>query len=96
MDKYFQAIEAGVLPVQWRRPVTDAHAIQETLFLGLRLNQGVDWDRLKSMSGNQSLQKIEDSLRELGDKGLAEWRDSIVRLTPSGMLLSNEVFQLFV
>ena len=32
----------------------------------------------------------------IGEAGLVERTDSVVRLTPRGMLLSNEVFQKFV
>jgi len=62
----------------------------------LRLTDGVDWSRLSRNHGGDDMSGYEDSLHELSDKGLVEWKDSIVRLTPSGMLLSNEIFQLFV
>jgi oxygen-independent coproporphyrinogen-3 oxidase len=93
---YFQAVEAGNSPVQWREPVTAVQALGETLFLGLRLTRGVDWDRLRSGSHGSDLTKYEDALQELRIKGLIERRDSVVRLTAPGMLLSNEIFQLFV
>jgi oxygen-independent coproporphyrinogen-3 oxidase len=96
MEEYLQAIDNGRLPIKWRQPVTEGQAIEETLFLGLRLNQGVDWNQLRNMSGSHLLKKYEDSLRDLCDKGLVEWDGSIVRLSRLGMLLSNEVFQLFV
>jgi oxygen-independent coproporphyrinogen-3 oxidase len=96
MDAYLASVEAGRLPVSRREPLTEAQALEETFFLGLRLNGGLGWDRLKAVYGGHSLQKYEKSLRELCDKGLVEWKDSTVRLTPLGMLLSNEVFQLFV
>ena len=70
--------------------------MQETLFLGLRLTAGVDWSRLKSIYGGETLGRYQDSLREFSARGWIEWKDSMVRLTPSGMLLSNEIFQLFV
>jgi len=96
MNAYLREVEAGRLPVSWREPVAEAQALGETLFLGLRLNRGVDWKSLKSIYGGQALQKHEESLRELSIDGLVEWTDSRVRLTRLGMLLSNEVFQHFV
>jgi oxygen-independent coproporphyrinogen-3 oxidase len=96
IEDYLNAIESGCSPVSWREPVTPAHALEETLFLGLRLSQGVNWSQLRSGHSSCDLSKYEDSLRELSGRGLLEWKDSVVRLTASGMLVSNEIFQLFV
>ena len=96
IEDYLSAIESGRSPVSWRKTVTPAQALEETLFLGLRLAEGVDWRQLRSRYGDNNIMKYEDSLRELSARGLLEWRDSVVRLTASGMLVSNEIFQLFV
>ncbi len=96
MDEYLRAVEAGRAPVSWRRPVTEEQAVEETLFLGLRLNRGVDWGRLKNIAGRRSMGKYEGPLQELSGRGWVEWHGSTVRLTPAGMLMSNEIFQLFV
>ncbi len=96
IEDYLSAIESGRSPVSWRETVTPAQALGETLFLGLRLTEGVDWRQVRSRYGDNDVLKYEDSLRELSGRGLLEWRDSVVRLTASGMLVSNEIFQLFV
>jgi oxygen-independent coproporphyrinogen-3 oxidase len=96
MDAYLGSVEAGGSPVQWRETVTGRRALQETLFLGLRLKQGVDWKRLEDGFANGEAGRYRDSLRSLAEGNLIEWEDCVVRLTPRGMLLSNEIFQLFV
>jgi oxygen-independent coproporphyrinogen-3 oxidase len=96
MNSYLQAVEFGKSPVEWREPVESAQALEETLFLGLRLNRGVDWHRLRQNYDSSELEACESSLREMSASGLLEWKDRIIRLTPLGMLLSNEVFQKFV
>jgi oxygen-independent coproporphyrinogen-3 oxidase len=93
---YFDAVEAGRDPVEWRETLSQSQSLAESLFLGLRLTQGVDWSRLQAVYGTESLAQYEPGLREFVQKGLVEWTDSMVRLTRSGMLLSNEVFQLFI
>jgi len=93
---YFDAIEAGKSAVDWREPVASGRSLAESLFLGLRLTRGVDWEMLQGIYGREILRQYEPGMRELSERGLVEWKDSTVRLTPSGMLLSNEVFQLFV
>jgi oxygen-independent coproporphyrinogen-3 oxidase len=96
MKSYLDAVEAGRSPVEWLTRVESSQALEETLFLGLRLNQGLDWRRLSQNFNPCSLGPYEESLRLMSERGLLEWRDSVVRLTPRGMLLSNEVFQSFV
>lgn len=93
---YFQKVETGLSPVRRRYPISAAQALGETLFLGLRLTEGVDWNHLQSVFGKDKLAGYADSLRGLSAKGWIEWRGSKLRLTARGMLLSNEIFQLFV
>ena len=96
LNAYLESIERGGSPIEWRQPLQRTHALAETLFLGLRLNQGVDWNRMNREYDADELAAHEVSLREMSQQGLVEWNDSAVRLTPRGMLLSNEVFQAFV
>jgi len=96
MGDYLRFLEAGESPVVWRSGVTPDQAMQETLFLGLRLTRGIDWEALKAAHPERKLSIYEASLRALSDKRLAEWKGPVVRLTPAGMLVSNEIFQMFV
>jgi len=96
LDGYFDSIENDLSPVCQRYPIGDSQALEEALFLGLRLTDGVDWRQLQNTYGADELSRHEVSLREFSAKGWVEWKDSVVRLTPTGMLLSNEIFQLFV
>jgi oxygen-independent coproporphyrinogen III oxidase len=67
-------------------------AFEESLFLGLRLNEGVDLDRLRSQFGDDLLQGAMPALFEVRDAGLLEINGDCARLTPQGRLVSNEVF----
>jgi oxygen-independent coproporphyrinogen-3 oxidase len=96
MDDYFRSIETGSSPVCGRYPVSALQALEETLFLGLRLTHGVDWNQLQRTYGGDILARYEASLRSFSARGWMEWENSTVRLTPSGMLLSNEIFQEFL
>jgi len=96
MDDYLLAIEAGISPVDWREQLDEARALEETFFLGLRLNDGVNWSWLQDRFGRDGLEKHEKAIRKLIDEGLLERKDSILRLTSLGRLLSNEVFQRFI
>jgi oxygen-independent coproporphyrinogen-3 oxidase len=66
-------------------------AFEESLFLGLRLNEGVDLNRLRNQFGVM-LDAAMPALLEVRDAGLLELGTDRMRLTPQGRLISNEVF----
>jgi oxygen-independent coproporphyrinogen-3 oxidase len=65
---------------------TAADSSAEPLFLGLRLSEGTDAD----------WSRFERAVREFEREGLLEIAGRRLRLTPRGVLLSNEVFAAFV
>lgn len=65
--------------------VTQAEAKEEQMFLGLRLNRGIDTDP-----------DFAAEINELLDDGLLERVDGRVRLSARGRLLSNDVFARFI
>jgi oxygen-independent coproporphyrinogen-3 oxidase len=67
-------------------------AFEEALFLGLRLNDGVELERLRNEFGEQMIGVAMDALLEVRDAGLLELSSERMRLTPQGRLASNEVF----
>jgi oxygen-independent coproporphyrinogen-3 oxidase len=67
-------------------------AFEESLFLGLRLNEGVDLHDLRDQFGDALLDDAMPVLLEARDAGLLELSRDTVRLTPHGRLVSNEVF----
>jgi oxygen-independent coproporphyrinogen-3 oxidase len=70
-------------------------ALEETLFLGLRLNRGVDLQRVEQQFPELvSAEKY--VIAELVESGLIEQQKTVVRLSNHGRLLSNEVFERFL
>jgi oxygen-independent coproporphyrinogen III oxidase len=68
------------------RAKTPADHTAERFFLGLRLTEGVD----------QPFEPFADTIRQFLNDGLLEQSGTRVRLTPRGVMLSNEVFQEFI
>jgi oxygen-independent coproporphyrinogen-3 oxidase len=66
-------------------------AFEESLFLGLRLNEGVDLNHLRNQF-DVLLDDAMPALLEARDAGLLEFGPDTMRLTPHGRLISNEVF----
>jgi oxygen-independent coproporphyrinogen-3 oxidase len=76
--------------------VSRANALEESFFLGLRLNRGVDLREIAASFGLQALESLRPTIAELVADELMEERGEIIRLTPRGRLLSNEVFERFL
>jgi len=75
--------------------VSEAQALEETFFLGLRLNRGVSLRAAGQRFGEET-NKFVPAIEELMQNGLLHFEDDTISLTPRGRLLSNEVFEKFV
>jgi len=78
-----------------RTRITRQSALEESLFLGLRLNQGIDTESLRESFGD-AFDQQQPVLDDFLCQGLLERVGRCVRLTRRGRLLSNEVFQSFI
>jgi oxygen-independent coproporphyrinogen-3 oxidase len=72
--------------------VGDDEAFEESLFLGLRLREGVDVAALRERFGVARVLGCESSVRDLVEGGLMSADDGRWRLTLRGRMVSNEVF----
>lgn len=77
-------------------PVPERAALEESFFLGLRLNRGVDLEQIDEEFGAESLARCRSVIEECVADGLLEKQGTRVRLTSRGRLLSNEVFARFL
>jgi oxygen-independent coproporphyrinogen-3 oxidase len=77
-------------------PVSRQAAIEETFFLGLRLNRGVDLVTLRAEFGPNATTPWETAIQQSVRDGLLERQGTVLRLTSRGRLLSNEVFARFL
>jgi oxygen-independent coproporphyrinogen-3 oxidase len=76
--------------------VSAEQAFEETFFLGLRLNRGVDLGAISRSYGPEMLNSVADTIEELVRERLLQKAGEMVYLTPRGRVLSNEVFQNFL
>jgi len=77
-------------------PVSPAAALEETFFLGLRLTCGVNLRKVAGQFGEDAVASFSEAIAEFVGVGLIERPADVIRLTPRGQLLSNEVFERFV
>jgi oxygen-independent coproporphyrinogen III oxidase len=76
--------------------VTPAAALEETFFLGLRLNCGVHLRQVAAEFGEAAINGCSETIADSVRTGLMERQGDVIRLTARGRLLSNEVFERFI
>lgn len=92
-NAYVRKIESGESAEVFREEIDLA---SELLFLGLRLEKGVNLREYESRFGIDVIGKYGAELSDLKYAGLVEIVTGVLRLTPKGKLFSNEVFAVFV
>jgi len=90
LDAYMSHAPHGVTAV------SEHGALEESFFLGLRLNRGVDLERLRADFSRETIAACESAIEEGVQEGLLERQGTSVCLTARGRLLSNEVFARFL
>ncbi|MFR9295123.1 MAG: radical SAM family heme chaperone HemW [Turicibacter sanguinis] len=96
INTYIELLKDGKLPMIESHALTKEEMIEEEMFLGLRLLKGVN---LKAISDKYDVNIDEmygNAFEELIQKGYLEQKELNVRLTPSGLLMANEVFEQFL
>lgn len=94
-QEYVSAVEADKTPIAGRDILTDEKLAGERAFLGMRLTEGISLTAYEKETSIDLAKKYAGDLERLADAGLIEFAGSRLRLTPRGMLFSNEVFSIF-
>jgi oxygen-independent coproporphyrinogen III oxidase len=104
------SLEAYSLPADEARPVVartkqlwssrtlldSRAALEESFFLGLRMNRGVSLQRIEDHFGPLAAREVEPAIVELIEGGLLHRDTDRIHLTARGRLLSNDVFGRFL
>jgi oxygen-independent coproporphyrinogen-3 oxidase len=93
---YLARVERGESPVAERIELDDDDRQSEALFLGLRLQEGIDLDAHSERFHVDVLAKYGEDLDRLHEAGLIEFNDRRLRISRAGKVLANEVFAVFV
>jgi oxygen-independent coproporphyrinogen-3 oxidase len=100
LDLYSADRNPSPLPLYAEKPIpqpdvdiiTSEQAFEESLFLGLRLNEGVRLASLRDQFGTNLLTQIQPAIAELEEAGLLTQANDTIALTDHGRAISNEVF----
>lgn len=88
---YTARLSAGTLPVVWSEDITPENDIFETVFLGLRMTEGLDLERFRQRFGRPLIEVYPGLVEILVNKGQLELRGNHLCLTSTGLLVSNAV-----
>jgi oxygen-independent coproporphyrinogen-3 oxidase len=77
-------------------PVSSEAALQESFFLGLRMNRGVSLASLTQAFGASAVSAYRGTIAELVSSGMLLADEDVVRLSNRGRLVSNGVFERFI
>jgi oxygen-independent coproporphyrinogen-3 oxidase len=92
LDGYLADVVAGRDPVDWCEPYDRDRRVEEALFLGLRVVEGIDLQRLGARYDDDLAARFAAAWERGTAAGLIAWEGSRVRLTPAGRVRSNELF----
>ena len=92
-DSLEQYVGGAVLQ---RTAVSYRAALEENVFLGLRLNVGINLTKIAASFGTEAIENLRPTILDASNDGLMEQHGDLVRLTARGRLLSNEVFERFI
>lgn len=96
IGEYLAAVQAGQRPVEIVTPLTLANRCAETMFMGLRMSSGVDFDHFRQRCGVDMDTVYGETLAMLQRDGLLTRTTEAVFLTPRGRMLGNRVFEHFI
>jgi oxygen-independent coproporphyrinogen III oxidase len=95
-EEYVRRVGLGGPVAIERRELGRQVRMEEALFTGLRLNSGLDLERIGARYDIDVWAKYGGALQPFVDAGLVVHSSGILRLTREGMLLANEVMAAFV
>jgi oxygen-independent coproporphyrinogen-3 oxidase len=93
---YVARLGEGRSPIAERRELRREERLEEALFTGLRLVEGVDFEAAGQRFGVDVWERYGESLQPFLAEGLAVREGPRLRLTRRGMLVANEVLAVFV
>jgi oxygen-independent coproporphyrinogen-3 oxidase len=90
--KYVTLMDQQESPIVELNELDENDRRSESVFLGLRMLKGISLKEYRDRFGVDLRTDHTNEIERLSEAGLIELENDVLRLTPSGALLSNEVF----
>jgi len=94
--EYIAAVASGGQLVVERRVLSAREALEEALFMGLRLARGIDVNTVKARFGIDVWDIYRRQLEQFREAGVLIYDGRRLRLSRAGMLLANEIMARFL
>jgi oxygen-independent coproporphyrinogen-3 oxidase len=95
-EEYISRVATGQSPIAEHRTLSPETQLEEALFTGLRLSEGLDLSVVGQRYNTDVWARYAPALQPSLDAGLAVRDGSRLRLSRDGMLLANEILSVFV
>ena len=96
LEKYISANGEITILEEEKESVTKEDAMEEFMFLGLRMTEGVFFQEFKTRFGEEMKEVYFDAIYDSIEEGLLNQTEEKIALTEKGMDLSNQVFTRFL
>ena len=96
LDKYEEIILSGKKPIEWEEKLSIKDKIEESIFLGLRMNEGIKFKDFQEKYNFNFLEEYKNEIEKLTKLQLIYISDKELRLTQKGREISNSVFVEFI
>lgn len=93
---YIKRLMKGESPVGEEEEISQEQLIRERLVFGLRRMEGVDWESLGLEAHPKLAEQLESVLEKQLEKGWLERNSTRVKLTPSGLWISDSLWPDFL
>jgi oxygen-independent coproporphyrinogen III oxidase len=95
-NEYIAAVQEGGQLIAERREMSSNEQLEDALFTGLRLSDGLDVEAVRRRYGVDVWSAYGTELAPFADEGLLLYDGARLRLTRRGMLLAHEIMAIFL
>ena len=96
LDNYEKMILEGEKPIEWEEKLSIKDKIEESIFLGLRMNEGIQISDFKEKYNFDFEKEYKNEIEKLSKMELIEIDNNRMKLTQKGREISNSVFVEFI
>ena len=96
LDNYEKMILEGEKPIEWEEKLSIKDKIEESIFLGLRMNEGIQISDFKEKYNFDFEKEYKNEIEKLSKMELIEIDNNRMKLTQKGREISNSIFVEFI
>ena len=96
LDNYEKMILEGEKPIEWEEKLSIKDEIEESIFLGLRMNEGIQISDFKEKYNFDFEKEYKNEIEKLSKMEQIEIDNNLMKLTQKGREISNSIFVEFI